>query len=223
MTTDRGIDLTSGSTAAQPSTKASQGASGHSGGAAQEEFQYRDESRLQAGAQMTTTTMARRLPVLVRRSAASTLPLGKLERHLRDARPHLAAGGEEFIRTTVEKAAGLPALEAVPIHGDFHARNLRWDEAADVLYVIDFERSEEGPVIRDFVRLSDAWHGRPDLLAAVTDGYGRPFTPHEKAHLTVLSVLDAVSGISYGAAHDDPELGERARRTLARLRAAQRP
>ncbi|GGV58913.1 ABC transporter [Streptomyces griseoloalbus] len=33
-----------------------------------EEFQYRDESRLKAGAQMTTGTMARRLPALVVRS-----------------------------------------------------------------------------------------------------------------------------------------------------------
>ncbi|MGW2658534.1 phosphotransferase [Streptomyces sp. NPDC001478] len=155
--------------------------------------------------------------------AAYALPLGKVERHLNGARPHLTAGDVEFVRTTVEVAAGLPAPDVVPTHGDFHLRNLRWDEAADVLYVIDFERSEEGPAIRDFVRLSDAWHGRPDLLDAVTEGYGRVFTPDEAAHLTVLSALDAVSGISYGAAHDDPELIERGRRTLARLRTAQRP
>ncbi|MFI2736662.1 phosphotransferase [Streptomyces sp. NPDC018711] len=127
-----------------------------------------------------------------------------------------------FIRATAEKAAGLPALKAVPTHGDFQ-RNLRWDEAADSLYVIDFERSEEGPAIRDFVRLSDACHGRPDLLAAVADGYGRSFTPEEEAQFTVLSVLDSVSGISYGTAHDDPGLVERGLRTLAQLRAAQRP
>lgn len=157
------------------------------------------------------------------RPAAGTLPLGKLARHLDGARAHLGPGDEEFIRTTAEKAAGLPALEVVPTHGDFQLRNLRWDEAADVLYVIDFERSEEGPAIRDFVRLSDAWHGRPDLRQAVMDGYSRPFTSEEEAQLTVLSVLDAVSGISYGAAHSDPELVERGLRTLARLRAAHRP
>ncbi|WP_431357748.1 ATP-binding cassette domain-containing protein [Streptomyces lydicus] len=61
--------MTSGSTAAQPSTDEAEGNPPDSEGAAQEEeFQYRDESRLQAGAQMTTSTMARRLPVLVRRS-----------------------------------------------------------------------------------------------------------------------------------------------------------
>jgi Ser/Thr protein kinase RdoA (MazF antagonist)/ADP-ribose pyrophosphatase YjhB (NUDIX family) len=154
------------------------------------------------------------------RPAAGTLPLGKLERHLDGARPHLAVGDEAFIRATAEKAAGLPALEAVPTHGDLQPRNLRWDEDADALYVIDFERSEEGPAVRDFVRLSDAWHGRPDLFQAVVDGYGRSFTPQEEAQFTALSVLDCVSGISYGTSHGDPELVERGRRTLARLRAA---
>jgi 8-oxo-dGTP pyrophosphatase MutT (NUDIX family) len=157
------------------------------------------------------------------RPAAGAVPLGKLKRHLDGARPYLAPGDEEFIRATAEKAAGLPALETVPTHGDFQLRNLRWDAAADALYVIDFERSEEGPAIRDFVRLSDAWHGRPDLQQAVMDGYGRPFTPEEEVQLAVLAVLDSVSGISYGIAHGDPELVERGLRTLARLRAAQRP
>ncbi|MGC4947061.1 NUDIX domain-containing protein [Streptomyces sp. DT224] len=68
-----------------------------------------------------------------------------------------------------------------------------------------------------FVRLSDKRFGRPGLLAAVTDGYGRPITREEEAQLGVLSDLDAVSGISYGAAHGDPEPVERGRRTLSRL------
>ncbi|MFI6112842.1 phosphotransferase [Kitasatospora sp. NPDC051164] len=157
------------------------------------------------------------------RPAGGMLPLGKLERHLDGARPHLAPGDEEFIRTMAEKAAHLPGVDVVPTHGDFQLRNLRWDGSAEALYVIDFERSEDGPAVRDFVRLSDAWHGRPDLLQAVMEGYGRPFTAEEEDQLTVLSVLDAVSGISYGAAHSDPELVERGHRTLARLRTAQRP
>ncbi|MEU3312800.1 hypothetical protein ABZ743_09095 [Streptomyces sp. NPDC006662] len=32
-----------------------------------------------------------------------------------------------------------------------------------------------------------------------------PFTPEEENQLTALSVLDAVSGISYGPAHGDPD------------------
>ncbi|MFF0000535.1 phosphotransferase [Streptomyces avermitilis] len=74
------------------------------------------------------------------RPAAGSLPLGKLERHLSGALPHLAPGDEKFIRATAEGAAGLGPLEAVSTHGDFQLRNLRWDETAAALYVIDFER-----------------------------------------------------------------------------------
>ncbi|MFB8137421.1 phosphotransferase [Streptomyces mirabilis] len=152
-----------------------------------------------------------------------TLPLGKLERHLDGARAYLAPGDEAFIRATAERAAGLPALAVGTTHGDFQRRNLRWEKATGTLCVIDFERSEDGPAVRDFVRLSDAWDGRPDLYEAVTDGYGRPLTPAEAEHLAVLSVLDAVSGIQYGMAYGDLELVERGRRTLARLRSTSRP
>ncbi|MGW0312588.1 hypothetical protein [Streptomyces flavidovirens] len=55
------------------------------------------------------------------------------------------------------------------------------------------------------------------------DGYGRAFTPAEEEHLAVLAALDALSGIQYGATHGDPELVERGRRTLARLRTTGRP
>ncbi|MQS37824.1 NUDIX hydrolase, partial [Streptomyces katsurahamanus] len=79
-------------------------------------------------------------------------------------------------------------------------------------------RAQEGPAVRDFVRLADSWTGRPDLHEAFTAGYGRPLTGAEEQHLTVESLLDAVSGIQYGTRHHDPELAERGLRTLARLR-----
>jgi Ser/Thr protein kinase RdoA (MazF antagonist) len=121
------------------------------------------------------------------------------------------------------RAEQLPALDLVPTHGDFQLRNLRWDEATGSLYVIDFERAEPGPAVRDFVRLSDAWTGRPDLHEAVMAAYGRQLSAAEEEHLAVHRVLDAVSGIQYGMANGDPELVERGRRTLAQLRATHRP
>jgi 8-oxo-dGTP pyrophosphatase MutT (NUDIX family)/tRNA A-37 threonylcarbamoyl transferase component Bud32 len=147
------------------------------------------------------------------------VPAGKLERHLEGARPHLAPGDEKFIRGIVAKAAGLPALDAVCTHGDFQPRNLLWDDASSTLHVIDFERSEPGPAVRDLVRLSDAWAGRPDLYEAFLAGYGRDLTDVERERLVVDSALDSVSGIAYGTAHGDPELVERGLRTLAALRA----
>ena len=95
-------------------------------------------------------------------------------------------------------------------------------EAGPFLAVIDLERSEPGPAVRDLVRLSDSWHGRPDLFTAFRTGYGRPLTAAEEARLVIDAALDSVSGIAYGAAHGDPELVERGRRTLARLRAEHR-
>ncbi|MFG2907372.1 phosphotransferase [Kitasatospora sp. NPDC048286] len=149
--------------------------------------------------------------------------LGKVERHLAGARDHLAPGDEDYIRAMAKEAEHLPALDLVPTHGDFQLRNLRWDEATENLYVIDFERAEPGPAVGDFVRLSDAWTGRPDLYEAAMAGYGRQLSANEEEHLAVHQVLDAVSGIQYGAANGDPELVERGRRTLARLRAGSRP
>ncbi|MGA5819920.1 phosphotransferase family protein [Kitasatospora sp. NPDC094028] len=152
-------------------------------------------------------------------SSGAPAAFGKLERHLAAARAHLAPGDEDFIRQVTAKADRLPELEHVPTHGDFQLRNLRWDQATGTLYVIDFERSERGPALRDFIRLSDAWFGRPDLHAAVMAGYGRHLSQAEEEHLAVHQVLDAVSGIQFGISHGDPELVERGRRTLAQLRA----
>ncbi|MEF9907994.1 hypothetical protein [Streptomyces sp. P9-A2] len=43
------------------------------------------------------------------------------------------------------------------------------------------KRSEPGPAVRDLVRMSDAWVGRPDLHKAFPAGYGRLLTGAEEA------------------------------------------
>lgn len=143
--------------------------------------------------------------------------LSNLERHLQAARTHLEAGDEEFIRSVAERAALLPPLERVATHGDLQLRNLLLDDDGTVR-VIDFERSEPGPTVRDFARLLDAVDGRADLRQALFAGYGRALTDVEEAHLAAESVLDAVSGIGFGIAVGDPEVVERGRRTLAAFR-----
>ncbi|MGV9654470.1 phosphotransferase [Streptomyces sp. NPDC003554] len=155
--------------------------------------------------------------------------VAKADRHLAEARSHLLPGDEEFVRDLVRQAKDLPPLEWVETHGDFQLRNiLSTRDAADerddreFVAVIDLERSEPGPAVRDLVRLSDAWVGRPDLFEAFLAGYGRPLTAAEQARLVIDAALDSVSGLSYGVAHGDPELVERGRRTLARLRAEHR-
>ncbi|MDJ0465516.1 phosphotransferase [Streptomyces sp. H27-C3] len=155
---------------------------------------------------------------------SASVAIGKLERHLDGAREHLAPGDEDFVRAMAKKAGRLPSLDQVATHGDFQLRNLLGPDATGgAPYVIDFERSEHGAAVRDFARLADAWAGRPDLFEATMAGYGRPLTRIEEEHLTVHSVLDAVSGIQHGAAHGDPEIVERGRRTLAHLRSTAIP
>ncbi|MEV7866639.1 aminoglycoside phosphotransferase family protein [Streptomyces sp. NPDC088124] len=148
--------------------------------------------------------------------------VGKADRHLEAARPHLAQRDEEFVRDLVRQAEDLEPLEWVETHGDFQLRNILLDDSDDSVAIIDLERSEPGPAVRDLVRLSDAWANRPDLYAAFMAGYGRLLTAAEEARLVIDAALDSVSGISYGVAHGDPELVERGRRTLARLRAEHR-
>ncbi|WP_405893409.1 phosphotransferase [Streptomyces sp. NBC_01527] len=156
--------------------------------------------------------------------------VGKAERHLAAAGAHLEPGDAEFVRGLVRQAETLAPLEWLETHGDFQLRNILYtlhaaDETDDpdvFVAVIDFERSEPGPAVRDLVRLSDAWVGRPDLFEAFLAGYGRSLTAAEEARLLIDAALDSVSGIAYGAAHGDPELVERGRRTLARLRAEHR-
>ncbi|WND40746.1 phosphotransferase (plasmid) [Streptomyces sp. BB1-1-1] len=157
--------------------------------------------------------------------AGSGPAVGKADRHLAGARPYLEAGDEEFVRVLVRRAVDLRPLEWVETHGDLQLRNVlhsagdsRTPEGS--VAVIDLERSEPGPAVRDLVRLFSAIDGRDDLIEAFMAGYGRPLSPDEYARLVIDSALDAVSGIAYGCAHGDPELVERGRRTLARLRAA---
>jgi Ser/Thr protein kinase RdoA (MazF antagonist)/ADP-ribose pyrophosphatase YjhB (NUDIX family) len=187
----------------------------------------------------------RRIGALARRihqaSAPRPAPAGsgpvvaKADRHLAAAEPHLAPGDAEFVRSLVRQAESLPPLEWVETHGDFQLRNILHaddapiaeaadgaEDSADFLGVIDLERSEPGPAVRDLVRLSDAWAGRPDLFETFLAGYGRSLTSAEEARLVIDMALDSVSGIAYGAAHGDPELVERGRRTLAGLRAEHR-
>ncbi|MEV6330441.1 phosphotransferase [Streptomyces sp. NPDC051909] len=154
-------------------------------------------------------------------SAGSGVPTtdtyGRLERHLDAARLRLRPGDEAYVRRVAELVAGLGPLPQVVTHGDYQPRNLLLADDGTVR-VIDFERSEPGPAVRDFVRILDALGGRPDLFEAFFDGYGRRLTELEVAWLGAEAALDAVSGIAFGSRNGDPELVERGHRTLAALR-----
>ncbi|MFJ9344731.1 NUDIX domain-containing protein [Streptomyces sp. NPDC101733] len=143
-------------------------------------------------------------------------------RHLEEAGACLADGDADLLLALARVYDDLPQPVLVPTHGDLQYRNALLADEGDVR-LFDFERSAYGSATRDMVRLSDAWDGRPDLRAAFLDGYGRPLTPTEELRLECEAGFDAVSGIAYGATHEDPEVAERGRRTLLRLRTALGP
>ncbi|MFF8381810.1 phosphotransferase [Streptomyces sp. NPDC015661] len=149
--------------------------------------------------------------------AAPLGPYDRMDRHLDSARPLLEPGDEEWVRSAVAAGRKLGPLTPVVTHGDFQLRNLLLGDDGTVR-VIDFERSEPQPLVRDFVRILAHFEGRPDLAAAFFAGYGRPLTGAEQAHLIASAALDSVSGIAFGTRAGDPELVERGRLTLARLR-----
>jgi len=97
-------------------------------------------------------------------------------------------------------------------------RNWLWDPAVRRLALIDFERAEPAPAVRDLVRLEyGAWDQRPDLRDAFMGGYGRTLTSTEAKAMRFLAALDALSGLHWGISNHDHEVTSRARRTLDRL------
>ncbi len=69
----------------------------------------------------------------------------------------------------LEQIASL--IPAVPTHGDAQARNFLWNAPNQQLALIDFERAEVAPAVRDLVRLEfGPWDGRTDLRASFLAG-----------------------------------------------------
>ncbi|CAM5656300.1 NUDIX domain-containing protein [Streptomyces avidinii] len=153
------------------------------------------------------------------RPAGPSTAAGTVKRHLEEARPCLAAGDEELVLGLVRTYEDLPRPVLVPTHGDLQYRNVLLADDGEVA-LFDFERSEYATATRDMVRLGDTWAGRSDLRTAFFDGYGRTLAPAEELRLDCEAAFDAVSGIAYGAGHQDPEVAERGHRTLSRLHAA---
>ncbi|MEY9956758.1 phosphotransferase [Streptacidiphilus sp. MAP5-52] len=169
----------------------------------------------------------RRLGSLVRQFHDANPPLpgptptgyrAKLDRHLEAARAHLGPGDEDLVRALAGRLDHLPPFDHVPTIGDLAERNVLVTEDLTV-GLIDFERSEPGPAVRDVVRLADEWAHRPELETAFWAGYGRALTQAEAELLPVLEALDAVSGIAWGSADGgrDRHVVQRGQRTLARL------
>jgi Ser/Thr protein kinase RdoA (MazF antagonist) len=143
----------------------------------------------------------------------------RVEEHLRLASGLLGPAEIALVRRCAADLLSLaPELPVVPTHGDTQPRNWLWDQATRQLAMIDFERAEPGPAVRDLVRLDyGPWDQRPDLRASFLGGYGRALAHAEEEALPRLAALDALSGLQWGTLNGDREVTNRAARTFARL------
>ncbi|TFV33331.1 hypothetical protein E4K10_32070 [Streptomyces sp. T1317-0309] len=148
-----------------------------------------------------------------------------MERAVEAAEKHLELSGDligvperEVVR---RHAAGLVLLGPLPVgyvHGDFQERNWLHDSGSGSLAVVDLERARPHAAVLDVVRLAcGPWVRRPELRTAFFEGFGRELTSAERTALRCLSALDAVGAIAWGVPHEDKELVDRGRETLARL------
>jgi aminoglycoside phosphotransferase (APT) family kinase protein len=87
-----------------------------------------------------------------------------------------------------------PLIPAVPTHGDAQPRNFLWDAATRRLALIDFERAEPGPAVRDLVRLEyGPWDGVRGPAAVLVHGGG--VTREEGGFYTRLAATLADAGL----------------------------
>ncbi|MGC5006382.1 aminoglycoside phosphotransferase family protein [Streptomyces sp. NBC_01762] len=136
-----------------------------------------------------------------------------LDKHLAEAGDHLSAAEADTLQRLVSALPDCGPLPAGWRHGDFWERNLLWNGRRCAL--IDFERSEPGPLVADFVKLATSlWPGHPELRTALFEGYGRPLSETEERALTAFAAADAASALAYGPRHGDPLVTARGRRTV---------
>ncbi|WP_244174836.1 aminoglycoside phosphotransferase family protein [Streptomyces misionensis] len=160
-------------------------------------------------------------------SAAATQPAAQVAQEQWDetvarlrhsAAPCIPAHEISVVRALLDKAP--PSLPHVAGHGDYMPKNWMWDEAEQLLRIIDFERAELQPASRrDLSRLRyRILLQRPDLDAAFHYGYGRPLTEEELAACRAYGALDAVDSLTWGNQHRDLGLVDEAHTMLENLR-----
>lgn len=150
--------------------------------------------------------------------------VARTDDHVRRAGAELNAAQYDLVYAQAETLQSIaPRLISVASHGDYQRRNLLWQPGARTLGVIDFERAELAPAVRDFVLLeSDAFLDRPDLKTAFVRGYGRELDPLETRALGAWIILDAVSALAWGSENRQQGLIDRARRTFSTFEPASR-
>ncbi|MFB7368254.1 aminoglycoside phosphotransferase family protein [Streptomyces sp. NPDC056222] len=132
---------------------------------------------------------------------------------------HLTDAQRDLVKRAGRELPGL--AEDLPLvfrHGDYSTRNWLWDHRRGTHSLIDFEKSDHGIAVEDFVWLCCAsWPTRPDLKPAFLDGYGRGLSDTERRALPLFTARLGVSYLAAGITKQEPNLVYRGRTILARM------
>ena len=123
-----------------------------------------------------------------------------------------------IIRTAQDLVPAFAGERPVPCHRDYCPAN--WLVTGDGVWVgvIDFEFAYWDVRVADFSRYPEwEWIGRPGLLEAFFEGYGRVLTPEEEQQLLVAHTQYALSAIVWGCEHSFHGFAEEGRQALAHL------
>ncbi|MFF3140918.1 aminoglycoside phosphotransferase family protein [Streptomyces sp. NPDC057927] len=139
-----------------------------------------------------------------------------LYKHIAETSDHLSTAEADTLRRLVSALPGLGPLPAGWRHGDFWERNLLWNGRGCAL--IDFERSEPGPLVSDFVNLATSlWLDHPELRTALFEGYGRSLSDAEECALVAFAAANVARALAYGPRYGDALVTARGRATVKRL------
>src|SRR4051794_24204545 len=93
-----------------------------------------------------------------------------------------------------------------------------WDPGRGTIALLDFEKSETGIAVEDFVWLfATIWPLHPHLKTACLTGFGRHLDEAERRALRLFTALAAVSYLDAGVTQPDPVVITRGREALRNL------
>ncbi|MFD9030951.1 aminoglycoside phosphotransferase family protein [Streptomyces sp. NPDC059567] len=149
---------------------------------------------------------------VARKADEATACLARTSEYLTEAQRELV---ERMGRELPRLAEDLPLVFR---HGDYSTRNWLWDHRRGTHSLIDFEKSDHGIAVEDFVWLCcGAWPTNADLRPAFLDGYGRGLSDTEQQALPLFTARLGVSYLDAGVTRQEPTLVYRGRTILARM------
>jgi hypothetical protein len=180
----------------------------------------RQSAHRQAGVLLSDLHQAGKLNRVTRAEAAAAVPSAAdgAQRSIEAAGDRMTAEEQKLVRTRADELRFVGRVPLGLIHGSARERHLLWTDRSQPMALINYERARFAALVQDFVPMAcGPWTDNPRLRDAFFTGYGRCLTGPEERALVCLATVHAASRLAWGVIHDDREVTQRARATLARL------